>query len=145
PAVARRRGGTDPVPADRTHGRGRHRVRRRPRTALRGAQNEGEHMSVGTRPHRNMRAGRKAPRWNSGPVLRLGSTLSLRVRPRALTVGALSITVLAGLAVTTLVLGDMGIPLNRLWNVWAGGGKAPEAFLLERLRGPRPAGAVGPV
>ena len=100
-------------------------------------------MSVGTRPHRNMRAGRKAPRWNSGPVLRLGSTLSLRVRPRALTVGALSITVLAGLAVTTLVLGDMGIPLNRLWSVSTGAGKATESFVLERLRGPRLAVAIG--
>src|SRR5699024_11542890 len=91
-------------------------------------------MSVGTRPARSMRAGRKAPRWNSGPVLRLGGVLALRVRPRTLTVGVLLFTVLAGLAGTTLVLGDMGIPLHRPWSVLTGTGKATEPFVLGRLR-----------
>ena len=100
-------------------------------------------MSVGTRPDTTVRTARRTPRWRTGPVLRLGGVVSLRVRSRALTVGALLITVLAGLAAATLTLGDLGVPLNRLWTVSIGGGGATEAFVLERLRGPRLVVAVG--
>lgn len=100
-------------------------------------------MSVDTEPDATVRTGPRAPRWRPGPVLHAGTTVSLRVRPRALAVGALLVTVVAGLAAATLALGDMGVPLNRLATVLAGGGEATESFVLERLRGPRLAVAVG--
>mgnify|MGYP001232317971 CR=1 FL=1 len=100
-------------------------------------------MSVDTEPGPAVRPEPRAPRWSPGPVLHAGTTVSLRVRPRVLTVGALLVVVVACLSATTLALGDMGVAPHRLATVLAGGGEATESFVLERLRGPRLAVAVG--
>ncbi|MFV2198966.1 FecCD family ABC transporter permease [Nocardiopsis sp. LOL_012] len=73
----------------------------------------------------------------TGPVLRVGRFLALPLHARALLWGGIYLLLLAALAALTLTVGGMGIPLARIPAVLAGGGEATEAFVLERLRGPR--------
>lgn len=84
----------------------------------------------------------RPPRRAAPPVLRLGP-VALPVHPRALLWALVLLVLLAAAAAATLTLGRLGIPLTRLPAVAAGAGGATEAFVLERLRGPRLAVAVG--
>ncbi|WP_306369838.1 iron chelate uptake ABC transporter family permease subunit [Nocardiopsis sp. CC223A] len=77
------------------------------------------------------------------PVLRLGRAVALPVHPRSLLWGALLLLAVLAVAVATLSLGRLGIPLPRIPAVVAGGGEGTETFVFERLRGPRLTVALG--
>ncbi|MFD3686236.1 FecCD family ABC transporter permease [Nocardiopsis sp. NPDC058631] len=82
------------------------------------------------------------PRRATPPVLALGP-VALPVHPRSVLWAVLLLVLLVAAAAATLALGRLGIPLTRLPAVLAGAGEATETFVLERLRGPRLAVAVG--
>ncbi|SHK05204.1 iron complex transport system permease protein [Nocardiopsis flavescens] len=77
------------------------------------------------------------------PVLRLGRAVALPVHPRTLLWCALLLLAVLAVAVATLSLGRLGIAPGRIPAVVAGGGEGTEAFVYERLRGPRLAVALG--
>jgi iron complex transport system permease protein len=85
------------------------------------------------------RGGRPIPHPH-GPVIRFGTLVSIPVRLRSvLVVGMLALAVLVT-GILTLTLGDLGVPLDRLFGTQD---LAPgEQFVLNRLRGPRLAVAV---
>ncbi|MDT0329656.1 FecCD family ABC transporter permease [Nocardiopsis lambiniae] len=78
-----------------------------------------------------------------GPVVRLGRTVALPVHPRSVLWCLLLLLIVLGVAVATLSLGRLGIPLPRLPVVVSGGGEGTEAFVFGRLRGPRLTVALG--
>ncbi|MEU5162678.1 iron chelate uptake ABC transporter family permease subunit [Streptomyces sp. NPDC020875] len=90
-------------------------------------------------------AGPGGPRGRAGRpkgLVRLGP-VAVAVRPRAVVValGLLALTVVASVA--TLTLGRLGIPLAELGTALSGGAEGRDAFVLERLRGPRLVVALG--
>ncbi|MCY9784542.1 iron chelate uptake ABC transporter family permease subunit [Nocardiopsis sp. EMB25] len=90
-----------------------------------------------------MSRGSARSRGPAGPVLRVGRVIALPLHPRALLWAALYVLLLVGIAALTLTLGRLGVPLTRLPAVIAGAGEGTETFVLERLRGPRLAVALG--
>ncbi|WP_329191991.1 FecCD family ABC transporter permease [Streptomyces sp. NBC_01435] len=75
--------------------------------------------------------------------LRIGRTVALPVRRvSVLTALALFMLLVAG-AVATLSLGRLGIPLSELAGAVTGGAEGKNAFVIERLRGPRLVVALG--
>lgn len=84
----------------------------------------------------------RPPARRRPPVLRLGP-VALPVGPRSLLWCALTLAAVAGAAVATLALGDLGISPARIPAVVAGAGEGTEAFVFDRLRGPRLAVALG--
>lgn len=76
-------------------------------------------------------------------VIRAGGRVAVPVRRvSVLTALVLLVLLLAG-AVATLALGRLGIPLADLAGALTGGAEGKDAFVLERLRGPRLTVAVG--
>ncbi|GAA2447007.1 iron-enterobactin ABC transporter permease [Streptomyces pulveraceus] len=75
--------------------------------------------------------------------LRVGRSVALPVRRvSVLTALVLFVLLVAG-AVATLSLGRLGIPLSELAGAVTGGAEGKNAFVIERLRGPRLVVAVG--
>ncbi|MGW2181503.1 FecCD family ABC transporter permease [Streptomyces sp. NPDC001732] len=76
-------------------------------------------------------------------ILRVGGRVALPVRRvSVLTALALLVLLVAG-AVATLSLGRLGIPLAELAGAVTGGAEGKNAFVIERLRGPRLTVATG--
>ncbi|HET7303709.1 MAG TPA: iron chelate uptake ABC transporter family permease subunit [Segeticoccus sp.] len=63
--------------------------------------------------------------------------MTRRADPREAVVGVVLAGLLVGVAVLTLTLGELGIPLADLPGALAGGASGTERFVLEALRGPR--------
>ncbi|MEV7283156.1 iron chelate uptake ABC transporter family permease subunit [Streptomyces sp. NPDC093252] len=89
------------------------------------------------RPARVRRARR------GGGVLRVGPWVALPVRYPTVSAAFASLALLAVAAVATLSLGRLGIALPELPSALAGGATGSDAFVLNRLRGPRLVVAVG--
>lgn len=70
-------------------------------------------------------------------VLRLPGGLSLRLRPRALTVGLAALLVALTLGVFAIGAGDYPIAARDVLHVLAGGGNPAERFIVTELRLPR--------
>ncbi|MGW6458947.1 FecCD family ABC transporter permease [Streptomyces sp. NPDC055078] len=95
---------------------------------------------------------RAVPRTGKRPAVRgsspkgfltLGRTVAVPVR-RVSVLTALALLVLTAVAaVATLSLGRLGIPLAELGEALSGGARGKNAFVLERLRGPRLVVALG--
>ncbi|EDY52192.1 hypothetical protein SSCG_05145 [Streptomyces clavuligerus] len=141
-AAARRRcrrpGRDAPAGAD---GRRRDRVRRRPGAAGRRPPDEGEHMITRMDPPR---AGERA----AGPVrakgfVTAGRRIAVPLRRASLLTGLGLLIALAAASAATLSLGRLGIPLAELGGALGGGAEGKDAFVLERLRGPRLVVALG--
>ncbi|WP_052850900.1 FecCD family ABC transporter permease [Streptomyces avicenniae] len=81
----------------------------------------------------------------SGPrgVVTLGSRVALPVHGRQLLVGAVVVLLTAVASVATLSLGELGIALADLPSAVTGGADGADAFVVERLRGPRLVVALG--
>ncbi|WP_343036573.1 FecCD family ABC transporter permease [Flexivirga aerilata] len=69
--------------------------------------------------------------------------LVLHVRPRAVLVGVCTLALLLVLAVLSLTMGRLGIPLGELWTALSGHADGKEKFVFEELRGPRLSVAIG--
>ncbi|NDL58683.1 FecCD family ABC transporter permease [Phytoactinopolyspora mesophila] len=80
----------------------------------------------------------------SPPVrtLRVGQIVSVPVGARSVVVGCLLTAAIMTTAVLTLTLGDLGLPVDRLRDMFGHGLSPQEEFVLGRLRGPRLAVAV---
>ncbi|MER8088594.1 FecCD family ABC transporter permease [Streptomyces sp. NPDC087532] len=76
-------------------------------------------------------------------VLRIGRTVALPVRRVSVLTALLLFVLLAVAAVATLSLGRLGVPLADLAGALTGGAEGKNAFVLERLRGPRLVVALG--
>ncbi|MGW1104587.1 FecCD family ABC transporter permease [Streptomyces sp. NPDC002540] len=76
-------------------------------------------------------------------VLRIGRTVALPVRRVSVLTALLLFVLLAAVAVATLSLGRLGVPLADLAGALTGGAEGKNAFVLERLRGPRLVVALG--
>ncbi|MFF9508455.1 FecCD family ABC transporter permease [Streptomyces sp. NPDC014724] len=76
-------------------------------------------------------------------VLRIGRTVALPVRRVSVLTALLLFVLLAVAAVATLSLGRLGVPLADLAGALTGGAAGKNAFVLERLRGPRLVVALG--
>ncbi|MFB6818449.1 FecCD family ABC transporter permease [Streptomyces sp. NPDC056347] len=76
-------------------------------------------------------------------VLRAGRRVALPVRRVSVLTALVLLTLLAAGAVATLSLGRLGIALADLPGALAGGAEGKDAFVLDRLRGPRLTVAVG--
>ncbi|MFF8617482.1 FecCD family ABC transporter permease [Streptomyces sp. NPDC015350] len=76
-------------------------------------------------------------------VLRIGRRVALPVRRVSVLTGLVLLALLVAGAVATLSLGRLGIPLADLPGAVTGGAEGKDAFVLERLRGPRLTVAVG--
>ncbi|MGW1188261.1 FecCD family ABC transporter permease [Streptomyces sp. NPDC002559] len=76
-------------------------------------------------------------------VLRIGRRVALPVRRVSVLTGLVLLVLLVAGAVATLSLGRLGIPLADLAGAVTGGAEGKDAFVLERLRGPRLTVAVG--
>ncbi|MFF3391950.1 FecCD family ABC transporter permease [Streptomyces sp. NPDC002669] len=76
-------------------------------------------------------------------VLRIGGRVALPVRRVSVLTGLVLLALLVAGAVATLSLGRLGIPLADLPGAVTGGAEGKDAFVLERLRGPRLTVAVG--
>lgn len=70
-------------------------------------------------------------------LLRIGTSVAVPVTRRGLTYAGSVSALLLVIAAATLSLGDLGIPLDHLHRALTGGADGAEAFVLERLRGPR--------
>ncbi|MET8826285.1 iron chelate uptake ABC transporter family permease subunit [Streptomyces sp. NPDC004610] len=70
-------------------------------------------------------------------VLRVGPWIALPVRYLTVTAAGVSLLLLAAAAVATLSLGRLGIALPELPSALAGDATGSDAFVLNRLRGPR--------
>jgi iron complex transport system permease protein len=68
--------------------------------------------------------------------------VAVPVEPRAVVFGSVTAVALVVVAVLTLTLGDLGVPLAELPAALLGGADGTAAFVLERLRGPRLATAA---
>ncbi|PRY02313.1 FecCD family ABC transporter permease [Allonocardiopsis opalescens] len=90
-----------------------------------------------------MSAPARTARTAAPPLLRLGGAVALPVRPRPALLGLALLAGLAVASVLTLTVGRLGIPLAELPAALAGTADPQAAFVLERLRGPRLAVAVG--
>lgn len=77
---------------------------------------------------------RPATRW---ALLRLGPSVVLRAQVRVLYVGAGLLLLLALACVATLTAGRLGIGLADLPSALAGNATGVDAFVIDRLRGPR--------
>ncbi|MFJ6737357.1 FecCD family ABC transporter permease [Streptomyces sp. NPDC091279] len=86
-----------------------------------------------TSPHRT------APRRQ---IVRIGGSVTLLTRPRVLWIGVALAALTLLTAVVTLTTGRLGIALTELPNALFGGATGVEAFVLDRLRGPRLSVAV---
>ncbi|MFJ5725081.1 FecCD family ABC transporter permease [Streptomyces sp. NPDC093149] len=76
-------------------------------------------------------------------VLRIGRAVALPVRRVSVLTALLLFVLLAAVAVATLSLGRLGVPLADLAGALTGGAEGKNAFVLERLRGPRLVVALG--
>lgn len=76
-------------------------------------------------------------------VLTLGRAVALPVSRAHLVAGAVLVLLLVAASAATLTLGSLGIPLGDLPRALTGGADGTDAFVLERLRGPRLAVAAG--
>ncbi|MFJ8233227.1 FecCD family ABC transporter permease [Streptomyces sp. NPDC094448] len=76
-------------------------------------------------------------------LLRIGPYAAVSVRPTAVLVALGLLLLTAAAAVATLSMGRLGIPLAELGTALGGGAEGRDAFVLERLRGPRLVVAVG--
>ncbi|MFD9721217.1 FecCD family ABC transporter permease [Streptomyces sp. NPDC059076] len=76
-------------------------------------------------------------------MLTLGRTVALPVHRVALVTACALLVLTAVAAVATLTLGRLGIPLAELGSALTGGAEGKNAFVLERLRGPRLVVALG--
>ncbi|MFJ2439967.1 MULTISPECIES: FecCD family ABC transporter permease [unclassified Streptomyces] len=81
----------------------------------------------------------------AGPrgFLTIGHTVALPVRRRSVVVALVTVALILPAAVATLTLGRLGIPLADLPDALTGGARGTNAFVLERLRGPRLAVGIG--
>ena len=70
-------------------------------------------------------------------TVRLGESVSLPVRPMPLLTGCALLALLVAVSVVTLSAGDLGIALLDLPGVVTGAGQGTDAFVWDRLRGPR--------
>ncbi|MEV8604197.1 iron chelate uptake ABC transporter family permease subunit [Streptomyces griseoviridis] len=77
---------------------------------------------------------RAAPRTR---VVRIGSAVTLLTRPRVLWTGAALGLLTLAVCVATLTTGRLGIALADLPDALSGGATGVDAFVLDRLRGPR--------
>ncbi|MEV7872640.1 iron chelate uptake ABC transporter family permease subunit [Streptomyces sp. NPDC088124] len=75
--------------------------------------------------------------------LTLGRTVAVPVRRRSVVIALVTAVLTVAAAVATLSLGRLGIPLPDLADAVTGGARGTDAFVLERLRGPRLTVAVG--
>ncbi|MFC9425580.1 FecCD family ABC transporter permease [Streptomyces sp. NPDC056987] len=75
--------------------------------------------------------------------LTLGRTVAVPVRRRSVVIALVTAVLTVAAAVATLSLGRLGIPLPDLAGAVTGGARGTDAFVLERLRGPRLTVAVG--
>ncbi|MFJ2766794.1 FecCD family ABC transporter permease [Streptomyces sp. NPDC087300] len=81
---------------------------------------------------------RHAPRLAPGRRhLKLGTRVHLRVQARVLWAGVCLAVLLVGACVLSLTVGRLGIPLAALPDTLTGRGAGIDAFVLDRLRGPR--------
>ncbi|CAL9347598.1 Vitamin B12 import system permease protein BtuC [Streptomyces sp. enrichment culture] len=85
------------------------------------------------------RAAVAAPRG----MLRIGRVVALPVRGRSVLIAVALVVLILGTAVATLTMGRLGIAPGRLPEALLGGASGKEAFVLERLRGPRLVVGVG--
>ncbi|MFR9724205.1 FecCD family ABC transporter permease [Streptomyces sp. MS19] len=76
-------------------------------------------------------------------VVRLGPGVALPVRRAQLVVGAGVLLLLVVASAATLSMGRLGIPLADLPSAVMGGADGKDAFVIERLRGPRLVVAIG--
>lgn len=76
-------------------------------------------------------------------LLRVGTTVALRLRPRSLGWALALLAALAATAVATLSLGRLGIGVAELAGALGGAAEPSQDFVLRRLRGPRLVVAVG--
>lgn len=91
-----------------------------------------------------MTSHRSVPRTASPRVLlRAGRSVALPVRRVSLLTALALFALLVAAAVATLSLGRLGVPLTDLPGAVTGGAEGKNAFVLERLRGPRLTVAVG--
>ncbi|MGW2302996.1 FecCD family ABC transporter permease [Streptomyces sp. NPDC001809] len=79
----------------------------------------------------------RAPRPARRGVLRIGPWVAVPVRRRTAIVAAVSLLLLCAAAVATLSMGRLGIDLPDLPSALAGDATGKNAFVLNRLRGPR--------
>ncbi|MEV7090773.1 iron chelate uptake ABC transporter family permease subunit [Streptomyces sp. NPDC093085] len=75
--------------------------------------------------------------------LTLGRAVALPVRRRSVVIALATVALTLAAAVATLTLGRLGIALPDLPTALTGGAHGADAFVLERLRGPRLTVAVG--
>ncbi|MGK9146796.1 iron chelate uptake ABC transporter family permease subunit [Plantibacter flavus] len=76
-------------------------------------------------------------------ILRIGTRVALPVRRRAVIVCLLVVAVLFVAGLATLTMGRLGVPLGELFAAAIVPPEGKTAFVLERLRGPRLATAIG--
>lgn len=76
-------------------------------------------------------------------ILRIGRWLALPVRRRAVVVCLLVAAAILAIAIATLTMGRLGVPLGDLLTAVAVPPEGKTAFVLERLRGPRLLTAIG--
>ncbi|MEE1772318.1 iron chelate uptake ABC transporter family permease subunit [Streptomyces sp. JV185] len=76
-------------------------------------------------------------------VLRVGGRVALPVRRVSVLTALVLFVLLVACSVATLSLGRLGIPLADLAGAVTGGAEGKNAFVIERLRGPRLVVAVG--
>ncbi|WP_157245485.1 FecCD family ABC transporter permease [Nonomuraea typhae] len=75
--------------------------------------------------------------------VRLGRAVVLPLAPAALVTGLVTLALLLVAALATLSMGRLGLALPDLWSALTQGATGKQAFVLERLRGPRLVVAVG--
>ena len=78
-----------------------------------------------------------ATRRTHAPILRVGSWLSLPVRPRSLALGGILILAILITGLLTLTLGKLGIALGDLMPTLLGEGEGRDEIVLSAFRGPR--------
>ncbi|MFF0448920.1 FecCD family ABC transporter permease [Streptomyces sp. NPDC004609] len=94
---------------------------------------------IGPRPGRRPLARTGSPRG----FLTVGRTLALPVRRVSVVTAIALLVLIAAASAATLSLGRLGIPLAELAGALTGGAEGKDAFVLERLRGPRLVVALG--
>uniref|UniRef100_UPI003EB6ADF2 FecCD family ABC transporter permease n=1 Tax=Streptomyces tabacisoli TaxID=3156398 RepID=UPI003EB6ADF2 len=83
--------------------------------------------------HPSTRAGSGPRRYR----VAIGPALHVRVQARTLWTGLALLVLVAAACVASLTVGRLGIPLSSLPSTLGGQGASIDAFVLERLRGPR--------
>lgn len=94
-------------------------------------------------PARPERAAGQAAAAVPRGMLRIGRLVAVPVRRRSLVIAVVLVALIMVAAVATLSMGRLGIGPGRLPQALLGGADGKEAFVLERLRGPRLVVAVG--